>query len=163
MSKCFPKTLQCLSLWCQTGSGHAGGCSGETILIEQALVKMIQGGEYPDLKSIHVKELEHRRPDEGPRSKFHFQKLIAVGEKAGVDVHTLTTNYTLKYELKYPEAPDAFSLLSGPYGGQRPRHWQFDLSVGKRIPPGCRNCGACDECLWEYPEHLWTRHTDGLN
>lgn len=154
-AECFPMTMECLILWDETGSGYAGDKPNETRLIERAVIKIIEDGNYPGLKAIYLEEIEHRRSQRDARTELCFQDAIAAGKRHGVDVHTLTNRNELLHEISFPEAPDNYALETGPDWRKRPDTWVFNPYVGRRVPPGCAKCGCCESCKAEYPEELW--------
>jgi hypothetical protein len=116
---------------------------------------------YRDLKAVYLEEVESRKPRRWsranlePRTKLDFQEGIAIGMKEGVDVHTLTNRREMLHEMSFPEAPDMYSLESGPHWGTRQGDWVFNPYIGRRVPKGCGKCGRCETCLAEYPKELW--------
>jgi hypothetical protein len=110
---------------------------------------------YPNLKAVYLEEIEQREPDREPRTKLCFQDAIAAGKEGAVDVHTLTNRGKMLHEISFPEAPDKYSLESGPHWGTRPVDWVFNPYIGRRVPKGCGMCGICEKCLAEYPKELW--------
>ena len=143
-AKCLPGLMECLILWDETGSGHAGDKPNETKLIKRAIIKMIEDGNYPCLKAIYLEEIEHRRPQRDARTELCFQGAIAAEKRYGVDVHTLTNRNQLLHEISFPEAPDKYALETGPDWRKRPDTWVLDPYVGRRVPPGCAKCGCCE-------------------
>ena len=155
VAECFPESMECLVLWDETGSGHAGDSPGETKLIERAVVKMIEDGHYENLKAIFLEEIEHRNPQREPRTALCFQDAITAGRERGVDIYTLTNRDHLAHKINFPEAPDKYDLETGPYWGKRTEDSIFNPYIGRRVPQSCRKCGRCESCRAEYPEELW--------
>ena len=165
VSECFPTGMECLVLWGQTG-GWGREVRNETKLIERAIVKMMEGGQYQNLRAIYLEDIEHNMPVENgdrsavptprqPRTKLSFRDALAAGKKYGVDVHTLTNRSHLLHEISFPEAPDKYALETGPDWGKRPEDWVFNPYIGRRVPRGCEMCGCCEGCRAEYSEEMW--------
>ncbi|KAH6996933.1 hypothetical protein EDB80DRAFT_883087 [Ilyonectria destructans] len=86
---------------------------------------------------------------------IHFQRAVAAGIDAGVDVYTIMNRNKIRHVL-FPEPLDEFDLVAGLYGGKRPDHgsWTFNAHTGRR-ESGCGNWGKCKACLEEYSEEPW--------
>jgi hypothetical protein len=150
----FPKSMETLTLWNETGSGHFGDEAGEVKFVEMMVIAMIESGRFPKLSAFYLEEVERSR--EGPRTdEICFQRAMEVGQEHGVDVYTLTNRRKPRHEQVFPEAPDKYDLVTGPYGGVRPSDFVFDVYQGRKVPPGCGKCGSCEVCLQQYSKELW--------
>ncbi|CAO2651287.1 Nn.00g095840.m01.CDS01 [Neocucurbitaria sp. VM-36] len=138
----FPRTIETLVLWDHPGEKLAP-------LLERGIIKMIQGGQYKNLKSIFLEATE-RAPEGEMKEKLWYQDATAAGMTAGVDVHTLTNREVMRHSIEFVEAPDEYDLKSGIHSGVRPSDWVFDSYLGRRIPPSSRN--AQYNALWARPE-----------
>ena len=183
----FPSTIERLVLWGKPWRRFRGlyKANKEPFLIwlEDALVAAIEsrrwrdvidvdtdGGRldanhevyYPKLKAVYLEDIEGRKgsdgdPDDPRTDALLFQKLIQVGKKAGIDIHTLTNRTPAQHTHDFPTAPDKYDLRSGPWWECRSEidDWVFDVYKGRRVPPGCGKCGKCKGCLKEYRRGLW--------
>jgi hypothetical protein len=111
---------------------------------------------YRNLRAIYLEETE-RNHDSHHTKKLYFQKLIALGKEAGVDVHAWTNRNKMQHSIEFPQAPDRYDLQTGPWWERRHEvaDWGFDAYRGKRVPPGCGKCGNCEVCLSIYSKELW--------
>lgn len=127
----FPPTLETLVLF-----DHAP--EHLTKLVERSLIKMMQNGRYNNLKAFYTEPMEYACRDWSEGSRW-LEDVIAVGEKTGVDVYTLSSNHEeMRHVINFAEAPDEYDLHSGIHAGIRPSDWIFDPYLGRRIPPGCK-------------------------
>ena len=153
---CFPKEMETLMLW-EPPSNHYvkwenGGYEG----VEEAIIKLIKSKQYPNLKAIYLESTERAELRDDPRTDFvRFRDAVKVGREMGVDVRTVTNVDAPRYEFEFQEAPDKYSMKTGPWGA-RPRDWGFDVYTGRRAPARCQ-CAACEDCLQTYSEDLWER------
>lgn len=117
-----------------------------------------------NLKAIYLEDIERQYKRSAydatkePRTdKVYFRRLVEIGEEAGIDVYTLTNRAQTKHLHDFPTAPDKYDLRSGPWWERRDeiKDWVFDVYKGRRVPPGCGNCGECEQCLDEYTKELW--------
>jgi hypothetical protein len=157
----LPETMETLVLWDEPGSGHFGDELGETEYVEAMVVALMEADNFQELTAVYLEEVE-RRAGEGrnnsPRAdKIAFQHAIALGKRKGIDVYTITNRRTPRNEQVFPEAPDVYDLVTGPYKGRRPEGFVFDVYQGRRVPPGCGKCGTCEQCLAEYTRDLWAK------
>jgi hypothetical protein len=179
----FPDSVEELIFWGDVDH-HMRHSEGKFLdWLEEALIKAIRSANpvgdekdekddddeddddcFYDLKAVYLEEIErqyhasqsvHRVSN---THKVHFQKLIEVGNEAGVDIHTLTNRAPPKHAHSFPTAPDKYDLVSGPWWERRDetKDWVFDVYKGRRVPPGCGKCGACKTCLNVYSKKLWS-------
>ncbi|KAF2025589.1 hypothetical protein EK21DRAFT_76061 [Setomelanomma holmii] len=134
----FPRTMETLVLWDHPDESLAP-------LLERGIIKMIQGGQYKNLKSIFLEATERATGGE-KKEKLWYQDATAAGKTAGVDIHTLTNREVMQHSIEFVEASDEYDLKSGIHSGIRPSDWVFDPYLGRRIPPGSRN--AQYDALW---------------
>ncbi|KAJ8109954.1 hypothetical protein OPT61_g7073 [Boeremia exigua] len=117
---------------------------------------------YQNLKAVHLEEIERQYRENksggGPlTTKVYFQKLVEVGKKAGIDIHTLTNRAPPIHTPQLPTAPEKWDLQTGPWWERRDefKDWVFDVYKGRMVPPGCGKCGKCKKCLSLYSAELW--------
>jgi hypothetical protein len=132
VTEALPKSLESLVLWEDAGSGVCGDETGETVLLERAITKIIEGGSYKHLKSIFLDQVE-RATDCG-EGKVSFDRAVTAGRAAGVDLFTLANRPT-EQSMPFPEPVDQYDLRTGKYPGGRPNDWVFDCYAGCRKPP----------------------------
>ena len=128
----LPSSLECLVLWEDAGSGLCGDREGETVLLERAIIKMIEGDTHKNLKAVMLEQVE--RATEHGAGKVSFDKAIAAGKAAGVDVYTLA-NRPKQNPISFPEPVDQYDLKTGKHPGGRPADWVFNSYTGCREPP----------------------------
>jgi hypothetical protein len=172
MERCFVSyfegaCLEALVLWNGLTDDHISWEPTEEQGFEDALIWLMNGtdSEMPDrtLKALYLEDVERssgpipeRRGRPVTESKEHiwFRRVVEVGRKRGVDVHTLTNRNPPRHQHEFPEAPDKYSWVTGPWG-QRPQDLVFDVYSGRRGPRGCGKCGECEACLALYSRELW--------
>ncbi|KAL6413937.1 hypothetical protein AUP68_03469 [Ilyonectria robusta] len=162
----FPRSMEALVLFGDGVSTLMEPRWRNIECFEDAVIALIKSKKYPNLKAIYLDQVEsrtsypwrqtgvwvpNRRTD-----KICFQRAVAVGIDAGVDVYTITNRNKMRHVLRFPEPLDEFDLVTGLYGGKRPDDgtWAFNAHTGRR-ESGCGNCGKCKACLEEYSEELW--------
>lgn len=154
----FPRSTETLTFWDELDSGHIHWEPSKEVGFENAIIKLIESEEHKNLKAIFLEEVERVRfgtVGAEPRTDaVWFRKAIEVGRQHGVDVHTLTNRNEVMHRIDFPEAPDRYDLVTGPWG-KRPEDWVFSGYSGMRGPPGCGKCGKCDLCLRNYSKELW--------
>jgi hypothetical protein len=151
---CFPKEMETLMLWEPPSNDYIKWEDGGYEGLEQAIIKLIKSRKYSNLKAIYLESTERAENRDAPREDFvRFRNAVKVGREEGVDVRTVTNTDTPRHEIEFQEAPDKFSMKTGPWG-TRPRNWVFDVYTGRRAPAPCQ-CAACERCLQTYSEHLW--------
>ncbi|KAF9694122.1 hypothetical protein EKO04_008073 [Ascochyta lentis] len=124
-ARVFPETMETLILWDCRCSGHVSEQTGDTILLERAMIKLMTSGSYRKLKAVFLEDLE--RPRYGPRKDvLWFQEVVAAGATAGVDVNILTNRKTMQHSIEFLEASDEYDLISGVHSGVRPSNWVFN-------------------------------------
>ena len=159
-------SLEALILWNGLTSDHISWELTEEQGFEDALCCWFGGGDAEDpdrvLQAVYLEDMERcsghvpaHRTRAAPSQKDHvwFGRVVEVGRKRGVDVHTCTNTYPQRYEQTFPEAPDRYSWKTGPWG-ERPSDWVFDVYEGRRRR-GCGKCGDCEGCLALYSRELW--------
>lgn len=159
VSMLFPLNLETLVLW--DAPDWSGERDEEARLLDTAFVELITGGRYPNLKSIHLVDVEQPRGGAAKAVPW-FQETVKAGLDRGVDVHTLMNRKASRHEVRFFEAPDEFDLVSGLHGGIRPSGWVFDPYLGRRVAPGCGGCGRCQDCLGQYTSEAWKMPFLGL-
>ena len=102
-------------------------------MLECAIVKLIENGRYRNLEAIFLEQVE--RATDGGRGTVSFEKAIAAGKTAGVEIHTLT-NKPMQHSISFPEPVDQYDLKTGKFPAGRPSDWVFDPYTGCRGPPG---------------------------
>jgi hypothetical protein len=160
-------SLEALVLWNGLTQNHISWEPSEEQGFEDAVCWLMNGSE-PDvaegtLKALYLEDVERqsgpipgRRGRAALEGKDHvwWRRAMEVGRKRGVDVHTLTNRYPPRHQHEFPEAPDKYSWVNGPWG-ERPGDWVFDVYSGRRGPRGCGKCGNCEVCFALYPKELW--------
>ena len=169
----FPRSMETLTLrdelggrlethgtWDEYLSGSKGWGAKPAASLENALINLIKDKEekFASLKAIFLEELErvrHPQNGKGPKTDaLRFRRAIEVGAEYGVDVHTVTNRKAPLHHFDYPEPPDKYDLVTGPWG-KRPEDLVFNVYTGRREPPGCGKCGNCEVCLASYSRELW--------
>ncbi|KAF7551436.1 hypothetical protein G7Z17_g5022 [Cylindrodendrum hubeiense] len=151
--RAFPESLEVLVLWESVGAFIVKDGDGIQFL-EDAVIALIESGDHPNLKAVYLDEVE-ASTDEPRADRICFQKAIAAGVRAGVDVHTHTNRNQMTHAVEFPQAPDPLDIASGPISGRRPTSWRFNVHSGRLEPPGCDSCGKCHSCLSVYTKELW--------
>ncbi|KAF9698060.1 hypothetical protein EKO04_004174 [Ascochyta lentis] len=131
VAEALPKSLESLVLWEDAGSGQYGDKEGETVLLERAIIKMIESGHYENLRAIHLEQVE-RATDHG-EGTVNFNQAVAVGKAVGVDIFTLA-NRPIEQSKSFTEPVEQYDLKTGKYPGGRPNDWVFDYYTGCRKP-----------------------------
>ncbi|KAM0366047.1 hypothetical protein ACHAPY_004293 [Fusarium culmorum] len=151
----FPPNIEAIHIW--GNSDYDGYETAESEPLDLLLSQIIESGAYKDLKVIYVENVERwDRPS--VQTTLTFQKTVAAGRKAGVNVCTLTNKDDGGYRKNFPAKPDRFDFKTGPCGGERPADWRLNLYTGE-WGPDCMGCGECEECLAVYPAELWNKST----
>jgi hypothetical protein len=159
--------LEALVLWNGLTNNHISWEPTEEQGFEDALIWLMNGtdSKMPDrtLKALYLEHVERNsgpirerrgRPVTDSEEHIWFRRAVEVGRKRGVDVHTLTNRNPPRHQHEFPEAPDRYSWVTGPWG-QRPQELVFDVYSGRRGPRGCGKCGNCEACLALYSKELW--------
>ena len=165
VSACFPPTLEALFL-----RGNAKPLHGQNRdaldELEDCLIVWIDSNTPKNLKAICLEDVEKATTIEAgnPRTSFAFKKLVAAGQRAGVDVYTVGNTSMPVHQIDFPVAPDIYDLATGPFGHMNPLNKRRHLSMSSRTglwePKGCEHCGTCDSCLAIYTREAWeTRGT----
>jgi hypothetical protein len=142
----FPRTIETLVLWDKSDE------EGMDVLLSRGITKMIQDGQYKNLKAIFL-EATQREAEGTEKVALLCEDAIAAGVAAGVDVHLLSSRAAMQHSIDFTEAPDEYDLKSGLHAGIRPNHWVFDPYLGRRIPRGSTSA--------EY-NALWAKHDSRL-
>ncbi|KAF2999800.1 hypothetical protein E8E13_006318 [Curvularia kusanoi] len=151
----FPESMETLVLVGTLDLTEESSLESLAEWLDLALAKTITCGRYPNLKALYLEGVEKRRLSQNPRFKPWFQKVIAAGGVAGVDVHTLTNRAPMQHSIGFFEAPDKYDLVTGPHKGIRSPDQVFDPYLGHRVSLGCQRCGTCEDCLREYRDFVW--------
>ncbi|GKT55329.1 hypothetical protein ColTof3_02668 [Colletotrichum tofieldiae] len=150
----FPVSMEVLLL----GSGHSL-CTFE--MVEECFIRLVESGRYPNLKAIFIEDDMSRRRwflRQGPQGTPRLQRLIAAGERHGVDINcTASGNRKRIHEIDFPpSAPDSPSLASAPNSWARGvEAREFNAFTGRWQPKGCGNCGNCSHCFQAYTPEVW--------
>ncbi|KAH7145583.1 hypothetical protein B0J13DRAFT_323415 [Dactylonectria estremocensis] len=155
-TKAFSTRLEVLILWGSLGEQELESGDASDFL-DDAVAALITSGHCPNLKIVHLEDLEHDvcNHNMAIADKIWFQKAMAAGERAGVDVYTVTNRNLKKHGLQLPKAPDQFDIATAPCSELRPDNFWFSPSTGQWEQTGCRSCGRCSDCLRVYTEELW--------
>ncbi|KAJ4370956.1 hypothetical protein N0V86_008650 [Didymella sp. IMI 355093] len=124
----FPRTIETLVLWDKPDE------EGMDMLVSRGITRMIQGGQYKNLKAVFLEATE-RKAEGTEKIVWLYEDAIAAGVAAGVDVHTLSSRVATRHSIDFMEAPDEYDLKSGLHAGIRPGNWIFDPYLGRRISP----------------------------
>ncbi|KAH7371977.1 hypothetical protein BKA66DRAFT_513945 [Pyrenochaeta sp. MPI-SDFR-AT-0127] len=133
-AECFPMNMETLTLWGELSSSYITWEPSQAAGLENAIIKLIE--EQGNLKAVFLEDVERVRGSARPHTDMlWFQKVIELGKEYDVDVHTLTNRNKMMHEIDFPEAPDQYDLVTGPWG-KRPEDWVFSVYSGRRGPPG---------------------------
>ncbi|KAK1711485.1 hypothetical protein BDP67DRAFT_579297 [Colletotrichum lupini] len=144
---------------------------------EDLLIGLLNSDRFPKLKALFIKDDVVRRDRCGrarcsnhePPNNLYFQRLIAVGEKRGVDVDCTASRLRKRIhsdeDIGFPAGPDyAAALKSLPLDssihGSGAR--EFNVFGGEWQLKGCGNCGECEKCFQAYSEESWKARGKGI-
>lgn len=136
-SEKYPSSIECLVLWGQA-------CESERMLLERAIIKMIEDGRYRNLKAIHLaiyQSISHC-DERGKAGIVSFEKAVTVGKAAGIDVLDSTNRFAL-HQISFPERVDQYDLKTGKYPEGRPSDYVFNSYWGSYEPPQSVNYVGC--------------------
>ncbi|KAK1473481.1 hypothetical protein CABS01_04143 [Colletotrichum abscissum] len=144
---------------------------------EDLLIGLLNSDRFPKLKALFIEDDVVRRDRCGrarcsnhePPNNLYFQRLIAVGEKRGVDVDCTASRSRKRIhseeDIGLSAAPDyAAALKSLPLDssihGSGAR--EFNVFGGEWQLKGCGNCGECEKCFQAYSEESWKARGKGI-
>ncbi|KXH40927.1 hypothetical protein CSIM01_08414 [Colletotrichum simmondsii] len=137
---------------------------------ENLLIGLLNSDRFPKLKALFIEDDVVRRDrcdrarcsKHKPPNNLYFQRLIAMGEKHGVDVNCTASGPRKRIhsdeDIGFPAGPDyAAALKSLPLDssihGSGAR--EFNVFAGEWQLKGCGNCGECEKCFQAYSEESW--------
>ncbi|KAK1527736.1 uncharacterized protein CCOS01_07998 [Colletotrichum costaricense] len=144
---------------------------------EDLLIGLLNSDRFPKLKALFIEDDVVRRDRCGrarcsnhePPNNLYFQRLIAVGEKRGVDVDCTASRPRKRIhseeDIGLPAAPDYTPALKSlpldsPIHGSGAR--EFNVFAGEWQLKGCGNCGECEKCFQAYSEESWKARGKGI-
>ncbi|KAH7165334.1 hypothetical protein EDB81DRAFT_778995 [Dactylonectria macrodidyma] len=156
IAEAFSTRLEVLILWGSMWEQQLEN-GRESDFLDDAVTALIRSSYYPNLKVVHLEDLEYGIPHRttATSDKIWFKKAMEAGERRGVDVYTATNRYPKKHVMQLPKAPDQFDIASAPCSGLRPENFWFSPGTGRWEKKGCGGCGRCSDCLCVYTEELW--------
>ncbi|KAK1492678.1 hypothetical protein CCUS01_13955 [Colletotrichum cuscutae] len=156
--------------------GKSAGQSN-TEKTEDLLIGLLKSDRFLNFKTLFTEDDVVRRDrcdrarcsNHEPPNNLHYQRLIAVGEKRGVDVNCTASGSRKRIhsneDIGLPAAPDyAAALKSLPLDssihGSGAR--EFNVFGGEWQLKGCGNCGECEKCFQAYSEESWKARGKGI-
>ncbi|KAK0379633.1 hypothetical protein CLIM01_03024 [Colletotrichum limetticola] len=149
----------------------------DTEKTKDLLIGLLKSDRFPNFKALFIKDDVVRRDrcdrarcsNHEPPNNLYYQRLIAVGEKRGVDVNCTASRPRKRIhseeDIGLPAAPDyAAALKSLPLDssihGSGAR--EFNVFGGEWQLKGCGNCGECEKCFQAYSEESWKARGKGI-
>ncbi|KAK1513174.1 hypothetical protein CTAM01_00570 [Colletotrichum tamarilloi] len=149
----------------------------DTEKTKDLLIGLLKSDRFPNFKALFIEDDVVRRNRCGrarcsnhePPNNLYFQRLIAVGEKHGVDVDCTASGPRKRIHsdenIGFPAGPDyAAALKSLPLDssihGSGAR--EFNVFAGEWQLKGCGNCGECEKCFQAYSEESWKARGKGI-
>ncbi|OHE93651.1 hypothetical protein CORC01_11054 [Colletotrichum orchidophilum] len=148
-------------------------------MTEDLLIGLLESGRFPRLKAIFIEDDVVRRGQcrqpsctkHEPRNRLYFQRLVAVGEKHGVDVNCTASGNRRRIHgddaIGFPPSPDdATALVFSPLdsrarAGTGTGAREFNVFSGRWQPKRCGNCGTCKRCFQVYTKESWKTRSGG--